>query len=222
LQLKQHVDRGWLGVAIQDVTPAIARSLGLDPNDPAGALVAEIVPNSPAAQAGLKPGDVVTEVNNRAVRSARDLRRLVAKGPAGLKLDMSVHRGGKDQKIGATLAALQSLQADADEKKDDDGLKRTEVSALGLQLTPLTSELRQRLKVPKTTNGVVVSDLADDSPVAAAGIQPGDVIVSVDQQPVKGPEDAAKKLQAAASRHQLLLLVTRRGDTRFVGLSADE
>jgi serine protease Do len=222
LRQKQRVDRGWLGVGIQDLTPAIARSLALDPNDLRGALVAEIIPNSPAAQAGVRQGDVITEVNGHVIRTARDLRRLVAKGPAGLKLDMSIARAGKGQKLAAVVASLPASQGDGTKPNDDDGVKPTEVSALGLQLAPLTSELRQRLRVPKSTSGVVVVDLTDDSPVAAAGIQPGDVIVSVDQQPVKAPDDAARKLQAAASRHQVLLLVARHGDVRFVGLSADE
>ena len=224
---KGHVDRGWLGVSIQEISPTIAKSLGLDSNDPQGALVAEVLPNSPAAQAGLKQGDVITSVNGRPIHSAHDLPRLVADMPSGQKLEIAARRGGKEQKITATvapmpsdkqLAAAQQPQQDADQKPQQD--KKAE--ALGMRLAELTPDLRKRLRVPESTEGVIIRELADDSPAAALGLEPGDVIVSVDQQPVKAPDEAAKKLKAAAAQGQVLLLVNRRGSSRFVGMSVEK
>src|SRR5205085_8862741 len=85
LKEKGHVTRGWLGVSIQSITPAIAKSLGLNPEQPQGALVAGVTPNSPAAKAGLKQGDVVLKASGHPVKELRDLPRVVAAAPIGQK-----------------------------------------------------------------------------------------------------------------------------------------
>ena len=105
-QLKErgHVTRGWLGVEIQTITPEIAKGLGLDPNNPTGALVADVVPHSPAAQAGLKQGDVITRFNGKQVKDAHDLPRLVAETPVGQKVELAVLRQGEERQLQATIA----------------------------------------------------------------------------------------------------------------------
>jgi len=223
-QLKEHgkVTRGWLGVAIQSISPAIAKSLGLDPENPQGALVASVNDGSPAQKAGLHQGDIITNVNGHEIRSAHDLPRLVAETPVGGKLDITVRRQGKQDKFTAQVAEMPANpQVAARGPAPGAPAKPDAASALGLQLAPLTAELHKRLSVPDGVEGVVVRGIADDSPVLAAGVQPGDVIVSVDQQPVAKPEDAAKKLKEAAAKGQVLLLLNRRGNSQFVGLSVD-
>src|SRR5436853_2019967 len=116
-QLKEHgkVTRGWLGVAIQGLTPAIAKSLGLNPDEPTGAIVASVTPNSPAAKAGLKPGDVILSASGHPVKSVHDLPRLVAAMPPGQKIDMNVRRSGKEMTLSATTGEMpqQEQQASA-------------------------------------------------------------------------------------------------------------
>ena len=96
-------DWGWLGVAIQNVTPAIAKSLGLDPNHPTGALVASVTPDSPAAQAGIKQGDVITAAGGHDIKAVHDLPRLVAATPVGSKLELTIVRDGKQETVEATI-----------------------------------------------------------------------------------------------------------------------
>ena len=172
-QLKDtgHVTRGWLGVAIQGITPAIAKSLGLNSEQPSGALVASVTPNSPAAKAGVKQGDVITAAGGHPVKQVGDLPRIVAAAPPGQHLDLTILRGGKEMKLAATLGELsESPKQLAAVTQDED---RT--GALGLQLSAMTPELRRQYRISKDVEGVVVTRVADQSPAASAGIQPGDV-----------------------------------------------
>ena len=221
-QLKEtgHVTRGWLGVAIQSITPAIAKSLGMNPDEPTGALVATVTANSPAAKAGLKPGDVILTANGQPVKSVHDLPRLVASMPPGQKLELSVRRGGKDMNLAATTAEMPQEQqaANAQSSAPEKGAAPSATS-LGLQLAAIDQSLRREFRIPKDVEGVVVTKVASDSPAAALGIEPGDVIVSVDQQPVKSPQEAADQLKQASANGNILLLLNRKGTSQFVGLS---
>jgi len=106
----------WLGVAIQAITPSIARSLSLDPNHPSGALVASVTPDSPAHKAGLKPGDVIIKAGGRNINAVHELPRIVAAAPIGNKLDLTVRRGGEQQKLEATIAEMPRTVASAEER----------------------------------------------------------------------------------------------------------
>jgi serine protease Do len=220
-QLKEHghVTWGWLGVAIQGITPSIAKSLGLDPDHPTGALVASVTPDSPAQKAGLKPGDVITEAGGHEIGSVHQLPRLVAAMPIGSKLDLTIRRGGKEQKLEATIAQMPETVATAGES----GVQSSQAnaSALGMEFVPLAPELRSELHVPKDVSGVVVRRIAPDSPARALGIQPGDVIQSIDQKPTTTPEEAAAELKEAAAHGNVLLLLNRHGVSEFVGLTVE-
>ena len=212
-----HVTRGWLGVAIQGITPAIAKSLGMDPDRPTGALVASVTANSPAAKAGLKPGDVILSAQNQPIKSVHDLPRLVAKAPIGEKFDLQVRRNGKEMTLSANIAQLQESEQQQAAATTDKG-RAEKASSLGLQLSALDPALRRQFKIAREVEGAVVTDVAQDSPAAALGIQPGDVIESVDQQPVKTPQEAAHALQEASGKGNILLLLNRQGKSQFVGL----
>jgi serine protease Do len=225
-QLKQqgHVTRGWLGVQIQNVTPEIAKTLGLDPNAPKGALVAAVQDNSPAQKAGVKQGDVITTVNGHEIDKVHDLPRLVAETPVGKTLDITVMRNGKRQQVEATIAELKDQDRQfASSKGGSESQQKAENSAaLGLQFAPLDAQIRRRLHIGKDVKGVVVAGVVEDSPAAAVGLMPGDVIESVNQQPVTSPGEAAAKLKEAAKQKQILLLLNRRGTNEFVGLSVED
>jgi serine protease Do len=217
-QLREHghVTRGWLGVAIQTITPTIAKSLGMDPDQPAGALVASVTPSSPAAKAGIKPGDVILSAEGQPIKTVHDLPRLVANTPIGKKIDLQVRRGGKDMTLSATIGELQETQQAA---AAADNTRPEKTSSLGLQLSSIDPAVRRQFRIPKEVEGAVVAEVAPDSPAAALGIEPGDVIESVDQQPVKTPQQAAEALQQASSKGNILLLLNRHGTSQFVGLT---
>jgi serine protease Do len=215
LKEKGHVTRGWLGIAIQSISPSIAKSLGLDPEKPTGALVASITPDSPAAKAGLKPGDVILGGGGQPIKAVHDLPRLVAATPIGQKFDLTIRRNGKEMTVAATIAEMPEnpQQAAASPGGEE------QATSLGLQLSSLSPALRRQFRIPKDVEGVVVTKVADDSPAASLGIQPGDVIMSIDQQPATTPEQAAAELKQAATQGNILLLLNRHGTTQFVGLS---
>jgi len=215
-----HVTRGWLGVAIQSITPAIAKSLGMNPDEPTGALVATVTPNSPAAKAGLKPGDVILSANGKPVNAVHDLPRQVASMPPGQKLELSLRRGGKEINLAATTAEMPQQEQQASASPGSSGEEKSpSATSLGLQLAAIDQNQRREFRIPKDVEGVVVTKVASDSPAAALGIEVGDVIMSVDQQPVKSPQEAADTLKQASANGNILLLLNRHGTTQFVGLS---
>jgi serine protease Do len=217
LKEKGHVTRGWLGIAIQSISPNIAKSLGLDPEKPNGALVASVTPDSPAAKAGLKQGDVILSAQGHPIKAVHDLPRLVAAATIGQKMDLTIRRNSKETTVAATIAEMPENPQQA--AADPSGGGKEEATALGLQLASVTPEMRRQFKIPKDAEGVVVTKVAGDSPTGALGIEPGDVIVSVDQQPATNPQQTAAALKQAATQGNILLLLNRRGNSQFVGLS---
>ena len=220
--------RGWLGVRIQAITPEIAESLGLPKHT--GALVASVTPNGPAAQAGIKAGDVVLTFDGKEVNEMRRLPRVVAETPVEKRVPVTIWRGGKQEtlqvKVGELEAAEESGQL-ANAPQDRTGPGRTErgqpsetVGQVGLKLTGLTPETRRQFNIGEQVKGVVVSEVSPNSPAADKGIRAGDVIVEVAQEEVRTPQDVSAKLKAAkdAGRRSILLLVDRGGDLRFIAL----
>jgi serine protease Do len=154
----------------------------------------------------------------------RDLPRLVAETPAGKSVDLMVWRDGKRQDLQTTITNLDhqdKQMAGADDQQSQ--AKPEKAGALGLQLAALDDQMRQRLHLKKEVKGVVVAGVKDDSPAAGLGIQPGDVIMAINNKPVTSPKDAVdslKQAQASADKN-LLLLLNRRGVTQYVGLSLE-
>ena len=203
LQKYGKVSRGRLGVAIQGLDAELAQNFGLD--KPVGALVASVENGSPAEKAGLAPGDVVLGVNGQKVDNSADLPRIIGEQKPGSVVRLSIWRDRKARDINVTLGeqAGEKLAAMG-------GAERKSESAsgkLGLTGRALTAQEASRLGVP---GGVVVEGLS--GPAAKSGLQPGDVIIGVNNQPITGIEQFRKLLDAAGNRFALLI---QRGGSRI-------
>lgn len=203
-----RVRRGWLGVVIQDLDSALAKSLSL--RDIAGVLVSDVLDGSPADKGNLEPRDVIIKLNGRPTHSTSELINRVALTPPGSRVKLSVLRNGRGKEIAVTLG----------ERKEDRTLasRSTQGEDLtsGLSVQDLDNRTRQQLRIPPRVRGVVVADVAPDSPAARAGLQRGDVIAAADSQPVKSVEELERVL--ANTREEVLLRVFKRGRFRFVVL----
>ncbi len=227
-QLREHgkVSRGWLGVQIQEVTPAIAKNLGL-PNDH-GALVADVTKGGPAEKSGIRQGDVIETFNGQDITKLRDLTRVVAETPVGHTAKVKIWRKGHETTIEPVIGEqpenLGLVASKEGSGEDQQPAAPQRATAFGLKLSPLTPELRKQLKVPASVKGVVVSQISDSSPLADVDLQAGDVIVSVNQEPVSTPKDAVAKLKAAqlGADKSVLLQINRHGINAFVAWSSDQ
>jgi serine protease Do len=211
-QLKEHgtVTRGWIGVQIQPVTADVADSLGLKKAE--GALVAEAQANSPAANAGIVSGDVITSVNGEAVKDARDLAKKVGALTPGATARLGVVSKGKEKTVAVTLGDYpkdQTARAGSSGKEGPDAEKY-----LGLTLAP------GRSVAGGDGKGVVVTDVEADGPAAERGFKTGDVILEVAGKTVSTPADVRTALaDARAEGKRTVLMRVKSGDsTRFVAL----
>jgi serine protease Do len=220
-QLEQHgkVSRGWLGVQIQEVTPAIAASLGLQNEH--GALVAVVTPNSPGAKAGLKQGDVVLSFNGSEVGRLRDLPRLVAETAPDTNAKMKVWRNGQTRDLQTTVGELPNTDQVASATGGQDDEQPARADAMGMHFAPLSNKLRQELHIGKDVQGVAVTRVDPGSAADDVGLSVGDIIVAIDQQSIKTPQEAAAKLKevAGSPKKSALLLLNRHGVTQYVGVS---
>ncbi|MXP64403.1 DegQ family serine endoprotease [Roseomonas sp. M0104] len=221
-QLKEsgHVERGFLGVTTQPVDATMAEALNLKNAD--GALVAQVQPNSPAAEAGIKAGDVVTAVGGTRVSGPRDLARLIASMAPGTSTELTTRRGGGDQKqVEVKLATLQDGKAKAGQQAGDEGSER---GRIGIGLASVEEAGRAGLDLPQGTEGAVVAQVRPGSPAAEAGLQTGDVILGVGDRAVKGPEQAASAIREAGSggKGAVALRVLRDGQQIFVAVRAGQ
>ena len=211
--------RGWLGVQIQGVGEDIAESLRLE--KPAGALVAVVFPDSPAANAGVQPGDVLLKFDGDDIPTVRDLPRMVAGAEVGSEIEIDLWRDGRMETVRVKLGELEAVEAalaSAEEVEPATG------ETLGLTLATLTPDERARLTIDEDVLGVVVTGVSPDSDAASKGMQVGDVIVEVGRKPVRTPAAAVDEVDRLQQEGQtsILLLVNREGNNLFVALrSAD-
>ena len=207
--------RGWLGVRIQDVDDDVADALDLP--YARGAMVND-VPPGPAADAGIQSGDVILSFDGQQVDNVRGLVRMVGEAEIGKQVPVEVFRRGETLNLTIALGRLED--GDVAVMGTEDAPQSQELEVLGMTLEALDSENREVFGVEGDLRGVLVLSVDPESLAAAKGLEPGDVIVEIGQQPVATPADAKDKLEAAreAGRSSILLLVRREGQGRFVAL----
>ncbi len=217
--------RGWLGVSIQSVDQDIADSLGL--KSASGALVSSVQPKSPAAAAGIQANDVITMFDGKDVPDSRRLPRMVVETPIDREVEIKIWRDGKEItktiKVAEMPEAKMLASADSGLDEKDDGKSKAggAVSALGLGLSQLTAEARQRYQLGDDVSGVLVTTVSPDSAAADKQLIPGDVLLEVNQQEVKSPKDVVAKVDEARKSNKksvLLLVQGQGGDAHFVAL----
>ena len=197
------VTRGWLGVAVQPVTPDIAGVFGLD--EPRGALIADIAKGGPAGAAGIQRGDIIISFNGIPIKESHELPAIVAGTTVGKRANVGVIRDGRERTFMVTIGALPSrspLKSAREDRKQE---------RWGMTVTDISPEVVHRFRLEAGQEGAVVIAIERDSAAVRAGIQVGDVIVEVNRQPVGSLEDF--EAATAASAGDRILLLTRRGDT---------
>jgi len=203
------VHRAQLGVAIQDLTTDMASSLNL--KDVQGVIVSDVTAGGAADHAGVKQGDVIVSFNGEKVRDGNTLRNHVADSTPGSTASLGVVRDGKERTLSVKLDAKPGSEA----LSSRGGAEPADKAALGISVAPLTPELAERMKLPRSAKGLVVQGVDPDGRAADAGLQEGDVIAQVNQQPVQSVDELRAAVRRSADR-PVLLLVTRGDRTVFV------
>jgi len=215
-QLKENgkVSRGWLGVLIQPVDRELAQSFGLD--KPAGALVSQVLPGSPAEQAGIQVGDVIVRFNGRDIGPSGQLPQVVGVLSPGTKADAVVMRDGKRRTLKLTVGELPDDLDGA--LRDATAPKAASDMSLGLRVEVLGTEELASLKIAQ---GVRIQEVVE-GPAAQAGIRPGDVLVSLNGKPIDTPDTLRSVVKSLPAKGIVPVLIQREGSPRFLALRLGE
>jgi len=208
------VIRGYLGVGIQDLTPTLADSFGL--KSTAGALVSDVQPDSPAAKAGIKSGDVVTALNGEPVDDASRLSLTVGQTAPGTKLSLDVLRDGSTKHFDVVTAKKPVGDRNDNSGNDDSAVSGDDQGVLnGVAVNDIDDSVRQQLNLPERLHGAVVTKVDPSSASARAGIREGDVILEINHHKVTDSKDAVGLSEHAGSKRTLVKLWSH-GNTVFV------
>jgi len=205
---KGQVRRGRMGVTIQQMTPELARGLGL--SDTHGALVSDVEAGSPAASGGVQRGDVITALNGTVIKDSNVLRNQIAELQPGSDVKLTVLRDGKDRELTVQLGELS-----ASRERSGGAAPEEQPASFGLSVQPLTGDMARQLGV-RASSGLVIAEVEAGSRAAEAGLRSGDVIEQVDRSPVKSGDELRRAL--TTGDRPALLLVHRGGTTLFVTL----
>lgn len=202
------VERGWLGVVIQDLTKGLARSFGYTGSG--GVLVSDVAPDGPGAKAGLKPGDIVVKFNGRPVDNASDLRNMVASTAPNTVVVLDIFRNGKMQQVRVKLGRLE------EDTVASVAPGAAEVGELGLVVRSLTPELAEELGYDREQKGVVVTEIDPNGLAALSGLRKGDVIVDINGQRIRSLSDFREALRKFDLKQGIRLTVKSGDVQRFV------
>jgi len=214
-QIKEHgkVSRGWLGVLIQDVTLDLAKSFGM--SKPQGALVAKVLPDSPAAKAKFEVGDIVVAFNGKAINRSSSLPPVVGSTPVGKKVPVKVIRGGRSQTLWVTLGELPDEEEPIAKAEES---KTTSDNRLNVKVADLTDQQHKELQI----EGGVLVEAVGDGPAADAGVRSGDILLRIDNQPVNNVDDFERRIKKLPAGKSVAVLVQRRGGPIFLAMKVPE
>jgi serine protease Do len=202
------VSHGYIGIGISDVTPDEAKFFHV--NNASGAVITQVDPNSPGAKAGLKVGDVITELNGKAVSDAGELQVEVGQKLPGTTIHLTALRDGNSVNVPVTLEAIGKSGHDNESADASQGKPRW-----GIGLADLTPDFRQQLQVSDDVHGAVIEQVTPGSPADNAGLQQGDVITEVDRHPVRSAADVQKALSNIPKDSDALVLVWSNAGSSF-------
>jgi serine protease Do len=211
------VVRGWIGVSLQDLTEEMAESFGLD--RPQGALVGQVMDDSPASRAGIKQGDLITEFEGREVKNVRDLRLWVTGETPGTTVDLKIMRNGRTTVIPIKLGELEAEKTGVDTAEGTTKeIEPDRTTDLGLTVTDLTLRTRNQLDLPSEVDGVLITDVDPLKPAGRAGLQQGDLVLKVGDTPVSSVRSLDRALREVPRGKPALLLIRRAEAEIFVGV----
>ncbi|KHK02855.1 DegQ family serine endoprotease [Desulfovibrio sp. TomC] len=212
----KKVQRGWLGVTIQDIDENTAKALGLE--NTKGALISSVIEGQPAAKGGIKTGDVITAVAGQKIENSNELLRHIAAIRPGESVELSVTRKGSPVTVSVTLGErdAKKLAQNTPDQGDDNGAEGDQTaSALGLSVRSLSAKEAKALGMDKV-QGLLITEVADGSEAEQADVRPGDVILEVNQRPVASPEDFKKVIgEDGKKKGVVMLLIKRQSQTVF-------
>ena len=223
-QLKKYgkTQRGWLGVRIQEITPDIAKSLGLKKEE--GVLISMVNPGEPAEKAGIQAGDVIIEFNKKKIKDVRSLQRIVAESAVSSSANVKVWRNKKLKNLTVKLGELEAFNnvAQSEEKNGNSNQSKAEIEIekVGIRVKNIDQDLRTQYRIPSEINGAIITGVKNNSFAFAAGIKVGDVILQISQTNVKNAEDVEKILKKSINQNSesVLIQLFSNGFPRFVPL----
>jgi len=199
------VTRGQLGVIIRDLSPDLAKSFEYDSTD--GALVDDVIKDSPAQKAGLKPGDIITKLNGQKVEDIAPFRNTVSMMAPGTKVKLTIVRDGKEIKIPVTIGEMSDSLTTASNS--------AAAEKLGIEVQNLSPELARQYDY-EPGYGVIISQVTQDSPADQVGIQPGMLILSINRRPINSVKQFDQAMKKAAKNNQILLRIQDEQYSRFL------
>jgi len=205
------VHHGYLGISMNDVTPANASFFNL--KDASGAIIAQVSPDSPAAKAGLKSGDVIDALNGRKIADGSALQVAVSQDQPGKTIQLGILRNGQPMTLSLTVGEYHKAATELVENEGGPGGSNT--GKLGVAVDDLNQDARQQLQVSAEVKGAAVAQVRPGSPAEDAGLQPGDVVVEVNRKPVDSAADFASAVHATPAGKDILLLVWSKGNNSY-------
>jgi serine protease Do len=206
------VEHGYLGISIENVTPANAEFFNL--KEATGALVSQVSPDSPAAKAGLKSGDVIDQLDGHKVVDSSSLQIAVSQRRPGQTIQLGVLRNGQPVTLNATVGEYKKPGAEVAENEPG-GRGAANTGKLGLAVDDLNDDARGQLHVPADVKGAAIANVRPGSPAEDAGLQPGDVVLEVNRKPVASAEQFASAVHATPAGKDILLLVWSKGNNSY-------
>jgi serine protease Do len=206
LKTKGKVTRGWLGISVQDISDDIAKNL--NHQNKGGALVSDVFKGDPADQAGIKVGDIITEINGKPIKDTHELLLTIAALQVGQKMNIKAIRDGKEMTFRVTVAERKDNVAVASEK--------SEKGHFGISAQEITPEIARQLGI--RSEGVIITDIQEGSPADEVGMQPQDIIVQVNRVKVSSMNDYNREISKAVQKKSVTLLVKRGRASFFVAL----